>query len=637
MIFTLLLGSVFTYQSTFTPPDTVMAVGTITSLSPEQGTEFGGTHVVIQGNGFMKQAVWKQLAPSSYHTCALAEDNWVYCWGGNWGGQLGNGTEDDSLVPVAISQGDIPADATILTVSSGTEFSCAIASDNKAYCWGWGDSGQIGNGETVNVSVPKAVAQGEMPSEATVKDITTGMVTACAIASDNKAYCWGWGGYGALGNNGTADSSVPVAVSQGSMPVDATVKQISIGIQHGCLIGSDNKAYCWGSGVQGELGNGTNGAGAGSYTPVTVLQGDVPATDALKQVSVDGAQTCAVSSGDKAYCWGQNNFGQTGDGTLVGKSVPTAVLHGAIPPSETIKYISSGDGRSCAVASNEQIYCWGLNGLGALGDGTTTNSSVPVAVLTGGASAIPAGTTFSSIESVYYGSCALSTAGQIYCWGYNSSGQLGNGVTAYSQITPVLVNSTLLPDIPNVTAVYFGGAASPDFSVDSDTQLTATTPPHVPGSVAVGITDLYGDSTVYDGYSYSRLAPTVDAIHSVQAGHELPAITGNVGDAGAVVVVTVSNKSFTATNNGDGTWVLAAGAIESLAEGTYTVTVTATDSNGSSETSTTTLRIIGNSTSSGSLAPTGLNLSVMLGVATVSFAIGALLLRVSRRKIMDFS
>ena len=190
----LLFGSVMAYQNLFRQPSVIKAAPgdlMIADISPSSGSTVGGTQVVLSGTDFMKQAVWKQVAPGSYHTCALAEDDWVYCWGANWGGQLGNGTEDDSLLPVAISRGDIPSNATIIKVSSGEEFSCAIASDNKAYCWGWGDSGQIGNGDIVNVSVPKAVAQGDMPTGAIVKDISTGMVAACAIAND-KAYCWGW-------------------------------------------------------------------------------------------------------------------------------------------------------------------------------------------------------------------------------------------------------------------------------------------------------------------------------------------------------------------------------------------------------------------------------------------------------------
>lgn len=618
--------------------DKASAAQTISTISPSSGSTVGGTQVVVTGTGFMKQAVWKRLAPGSFHTCALAEDGWVYCWGGNWGGQLGNGTQSDSLLPVAISRGDIPTGATILKVSSGEEFSCAIASDNKAYCWGWGDSGQIGNGDTVNVSVPTAVVQGDMPAGATIKDISTGMVTACAVASDNKAYCWGWGGFGVLGNGATADSSTPVAVAQGSIPAGITAKQVSVGIQHGCLIGSDNKAYCWGAGVRGELGNGVSGAGTSSNVPVAVLQGDVPAGDTLKQISVDGAQTCALSSSNKGYCWGQNDYGQVGDGTTIDKSVPTAVLQGAIPVGETIRYISSGDGRSCAVTSSDGIYCWGLNGFGALGDGTTDDSSSPVAVLLGGASAIPTGTKFSSIESVYYGTCALSSAGQIYCWGYNSFGQLGNGEAVYSQITPVLVNSTLLPDIPNVTAVSFGGVNSTNFSVDSDTQLTVVTPSHAPGLVSVGVTNLYGSVVQYDSYNYMSLSPTVNDIEPIQVGSASPAVNGSIGNPTATIVVTINNKSYTATNNGDGTWSLPAGTIDQLAEGVYDVTVTATDTEGHTEVSTSRLSILGaSSDTSGSLSSTGTNALIIGLLVVVMIFVGWALLHSGCVRGMDFS
>ena len=145
---------------------------------------------------------------------------------------------------------------------------------------------------------------------------------ACAISLSNRAYCWGSGSSGALGNNSTTNSSIPVAVNTTGVLAGKAIKQISAGFSHTCAIASDNKAYCWGSGTSGQLGDNlyTN-----SSIPVAVNTTGVLAGKTIKQISNGSSHTCAIASDDKAYCWGIGTSGQLGNNSAANSSVPVRV------------------------------------------------------------------------------------------------------------------------------------------------------------------------------------------------------------------------------------------------------------------------------------------------------------------------
>src|SRR5690606_27765369 len=148
---------------------------------------------------------------------AIASDNKAYCWGLNTSNQLGDGTTTQRNSPEAVLQGDMPSGATVRSMRAGAYHTCAIASNNKAYCWGANTNGRLGDGTTTNRSAPEAVIVGAMGSSANIVQIDAGTHT-CAIASNNKAYCWGYNASGQLGDGSTTSRSSPVAVVQGDIP-----------------------------------------------------------------------------------------------------------------------------------------------------------------------------------------------------------------------------------------------------------------------------------------------------------------------------------------------------------------------------------------------------------------------------------
>ena len=370
------------------------------------------------------QVRWSALFAGSGHNCAISRGNTAYCWGDNTYGQLGNNSTTDSSVPVAVSTTGVLSGKTIKTLRLGFRHTCAIASDDKVYCWGYGTSGQLGNSSIVSSSVPVAVSTTGVLSGKTVKSLVAGFAHTCALASDSKVYCWGYGTFGQLGNGSTANSSVPVAVSTTGVLSGKTVKTLENDYNSGdanCVIASDDKPYCWGINSFGILGNGTT---TNSSVPVAVSTTGVLSGKTVKSLDVDRETACAIASDDNLYCWGRGENGKLGNGSTANSSVPVAVSTTGVLSGKTIKYVSVTYGHTCAIASDNNAYCWGLNNYGQLGNNSTTSSSVPVAVSTSGALN---GKTVLQIVNSDYITCALASDTKVYCWGDNEdAGQVGN-------------------------------------------------------------------------------------------------------------------------------------------------------------------------------------------------------------------
>lgn len=169
---------------------------TATSISPNQGYATGGQTVVIDGDGFMKEVAFTQISAGFGHACAIASDDKTYCWGSNYSGQLGDGgTNIRQDTPVAVS---LPTDVTFSCIAAGASHTCALGSDSRAYCWGDNYKGQLGSGldggneilfdAGIDSKIPAAV---QMPVGVVFSQIVAGGDFTCALDSDNRAHCWG--------------------------------------------------------------------------------------------------------------------------------------------------------------------------------------------------------------------------------------------------------------------------------------------------------------------------------------------------------------------------------------------------------------------------------------------------------------
>lgn len=350
------------------------------------------------------------VATGRDHTCAVLTSGQVVCWGDNFYGELGDGTNTPSKTPVAVS-GLTDAEA----ISANGEYTtCAIRASGQALCWGKNGNGQIGDGSKTNRNVPTPVS-GLTDAES----ISSGPFHTCAIRTSGQAVCWGSNSHGQLGDTTITERLTPVAVSG-----LADAGNIAAGENHTCAARDGGQALCWGYPVNGVLGLGNVVIDVKTPTAVKGLGGTGNLEEIVELVG-GSTHSCAVKESGQMYCWGDNFFGRLGNDSILNTDVPVAVSNMA-----DAKFISAGYASSCAIRDSGQALCWGSNAGGRLGDGTTTERHVPTAV---------SGLTDAVQMSGKLGHmCAVRSSGEVVCWGSNDSGQLGDGSEAAS-LTPVVV------------------------------------------------------------------------------------------------------------------------------------------------------------------------------------------------------
>jgi alpha-tubulin suppressor-like RCC1 family protein len=361
------------------------------------------------------------IAAVGYHTCVLVAGGGVKCWGYNGYGQLGDGTTTSSTTPVDV----VGLGSPVTAIAVGRYHTCALVAGGSAKCWGMNNWGQLGDGTTTNSSTPVGVAG----LASGVIAIAASEFNVCALVTGGGAKCWGNNQYGQLGDGTT--------VSYSKMPVNVVglasgVTVIDAGIYHTCALVAGGGAKCWGWNDYGQLGDGTS---TSKNTPV-VVSGLI---SGVTGITAGERQTCAVVAG-AAKCWGGNAQGQVGNGTTINSNTPVDVAGLA----SGVTAIAAGGSHTCALVTGGGDKCWGYNGYGQLGDGTTTQRSTPVDVvgLTSGVTTIAAG---------LYHTCSLASGGGAWCWGDNGNGQLGDGTTT-QRSTPVVVAGLA----SNVTAITAG-------------------------------------------------------------------------------------------------------------------------------------------------------------------------------------
>ncbi|RIB35140.1 MAG: hypothetical protein BXU00_02990 [Candidatus Nanoclepta minutus] len=352
---------------------------------------------------------WVQSIGGASHSCALKSDGTVWCWGGNWYGQLGDGTTTNRYTPVQVR-----GLTNVTQIALGASHSCALRSDGTVWCWGWNSDGQLGDNTTTNRYTPVQVR-----GLTNVVQIALGEAHSCALKSDGTVWCWGGNWYGQLGDGTTTNRYTPVRV------VNLTnVVQIALGEAHSCALRSDGTVWCWGWNSYGQLGDGTT---TNRYTPV-----QVGGLTNVTQIALGAAHSCALKSDGTVWCWGWNSYGQLGDGTTTNRYTPVQVrgLANILSTLINVTQIALGNAHSCALRSDGTVWCWGNNEHGQLGNDIIAIGYVPLRVR--------GLTNVTQIALGYVHSCALKSDGTVWCWGWNSYGQLGDNTTT-NRYTPVQV------------------------------------------------------------------------------------------------------------------------------------------------------------------------------------------------------
>jgi prepilin-type N-terminal cleavage/methylation domain-containing protein len=377
--------------------------------------------------------VWKQISSTGNHSCGIASDNKAYCWGYNAYGQIGDNSTTDALVPTAVDTSGVLAGKTLIDIKSGWGHTCALDSDYLLYCWGYNQYGQIGDNSTIDSHVPVQVNIATVLGGRTVSSIGgVGVRHTCIISSDDNAYCWGGNNFGQLGDSSTTPSLVAVSVNTAGVLNGETIIGMSVAGDTNCVVASNDKAYCWGDNGYGQLGNNASGY---STIPVAVYTGGLLSGKTIEMVKNRGATSCAVTSESNIYCWGWNSNGAYGNNSTTSSLVPAATSMSGVLSGKTIQALNTGDA-TCVIASDNKVYCWGANSSGQLGINSTTRSLLPVAV---DDSTVLSGKNIVDVQTGNNFTCALASSGQVYCWGAGSSGLLGNNSTTQS-LVPVQVD-----------------------------------------------------------------------------------------------------------------------------------------------------------------------------------------------------
>ncbi|HEY6560113.1 MAG TPA: choice-of-anchor D domain-containing protein [Polyangiaceae bacterium] len=380
--------------------------------------------VLVRGSGAIRDAVTAISIGFGETTCARLASGAVRCWGDNSSGQLGYGNlynVGDDETP--LSRGNVSVGASVLQVATG-QHTCAVLEGGAVRCWGRGNEGQLGYGNTASVGDDETPATaGNVSVGGRAVQVALGGSRSCAVLDTGNARCWGNGtsgllGYGNLRSIG--DDEVPASVPV--LGLGGPVAELSLGINHTCALLTTGKLRCWGNADAGRLGYGNTDwigddevAGAG---------GDVDVGGRVVQVSVGSDHTCAVLANGKLRCWGSNRCGALGYPLTVDyvgdDETPAAI--GDVPLDAAVQQVASGSCHTCALLTTGAVRCWGdtpfAGALGYPGIWRVSPASAATDVNVGGS--------VSQLAVSYAHTCALLTTGAVRCWGTSHAGALGH-------------------------------------------------------------------------------------------------------------------------------------------------------------------------------------------------------------------
>jgi len=339
------------------------------------------------------------ISSGFFHSCRIEkweDGNRLLCWGRNIEGELGKGDYLPSPGYIYTNE-EIRIEGiwdSVYSVSTGGYHTCGIDGDNKLWCWGRNDYGQVGDGENENKNLP------QMISDKKWKSVSAGGYHTCGIDDDNKLWCWGRNDYGQVGDGGNENKNLPLMVS------DKKWKSVSAGGYHTCAIDDGNKLWCWGRNDYGQVGDGEN---ENKNLPQMISD------KKWKSVSAGGYHTCGIDDGNKLWCWGRNDYGQVGDGENENKNLPLMISN------KKWKSVSAGGYHTCGIDDDNKLWCWGRNDYGQVGDESFGNRNMPVMVSPRGVK-----DKWILISAGGYHTCGvIEEKRKVYCWGSDAYGQLG--------------------------------------------------------------------------------------------------------------------------------------------------------------------------------------------------------------------
>lgn len=331
------------------------------------------------------------IAAGAYHGLALKPDGTVWAWGGNWSGQLGDGTNNDRYIPA-----QIPGLTGVQTiVGGGYQYSLALKTDGTVWAWGENRNGELGDGTNTDRYSPVQVVDptdptGQLTGVSAIAAAYAGHSLAVKKA-DGSVWSWGWNSRGQLGDGTNTDRSSPVQVIDQTDPTGHLTNVIAVasGQGHSLALKADGTVWAWGFNYNGQLGNGNSYTGTGLFlnlTPVQAVDPTDPTGHLTGVIAIAAGQdhSLALKADGTVWAWGSNWAGQLGNGGTdyyTTHPIPMPVIDPLDPTGRFtgVITISATEGfHNLALKKDGTVWSWGSNIYGELGDGTTINRSIPV-------------------------------------------------------------------------------------------------------------------------------------------------------------------------------------------------------------------------------------------------------------------
>jgi alpha-tubulin suppressor-like RCC1 family protein len=397
------------------------------------------------------EEVIKSISMGFSYSSGITSDGKIFTWGSNRQGQLGDGTTTERNTPteitnnfnaVTIIQNFFPISETISDLSLGGNHSSAITSEGRLFTWGDNNNGQLGDGTTEQTSIPKEIThQFSLNFGEKIISVSLGYNYSSAITSEGRIFTWGYNAYGQLGNSTTVSSKKPIEISsQFDMNEGEIIKELSLGRYHSSAITSNGRVFVWGLNSSGQLGNNLISYDSANSDPIEITNYfGLNDGELVISISMGSEHSIAYTSEGRIFTWGNNTYGQLGDGTTINKNIPTEITSqfGLLPSENPIR-ISAGSNHNLLVTNLGRIFSWGKNNYGQLGDGTTDNRLFPREITNEFALNLD-----EIITEIYTGedySFVQTSQNRIYSWGFNETHVLTNN--NYGQFTPIEVTNS---------------------------------------------------------------------------------------------------------------------------------------------------------------------------------------------------
>lgn len=500
-------GNTVVFSLNFTP-------GTGTSLTVIRNTGLGfiqgefdnlshGQTVLLEFGGLKYRFIANYFGRGGRDLVLHWANEKAVAWGDGLNGKLGNGASVDSPLPVKVSTADALWGKVVFSGTAGGGHSLGISSDGVA-SWGLNASGQLGINSIAPSEFPVVVTIPDVPSLHRVVAVSAGANHSLALRSDGKVLSWGGNTNGQLGNNSTVQSNVPVNVDISGVLASRSVVAISAGADHSLALCSDGTVVAWGLNANGQLGNNST---TQSVVPVevTTASGALFGKTVIA-VSAGAGHSLALCTDGTVAAWGLNANGQLGNNSTVQSLIPVAVTTGSGALfGKTVSMISAGGSHSLALCTDGTVASWGLNTNGQLGNGNNSQSLLPVGVVSSG---VLNGKSVVMVSAGASHSLAACTDGSVAAWGANGNGELGNGGTLDT-------NQPLSVSISNgvITAAVSGSSASHSLALFASPQVELS-------SVWIEKMIIYNQSSTAD--------PTLD--HEAPYSFRINADAGTMGE-----------------------------------------------------------------------------------------------------------